>query len=289
MPVSGESGSRDHPHVFIERIEDDQAPLPPLVRGDHVARCRGVRRRSTKSRSASPSSTASTAPSTCAAGATTTRYCSSSLPATSRRSTRWRGARRAPRRSTKPPSASRPPASQGEWIEVPRDRPRLPLHRTVRSLDDAALGRHAARTSPRPHRVDLPRPPREAQQDRRRTAPARPRHDRRERRRRVRAVVRRRARLPLHGPHGPRRGAHLGVLGAHDEREVARPRRRARRLQPRRPRQPLRLLGRHPRRAAHRGRHAHGERHPIEYGPNIHGIGEQTSSTTASRRACASS
>ena len=75
---------------------------------------------------------------------------------------------------------------QGEWVDVPHDRPRLPLHRPLGPHADPALGRHAPPRHRGRRRVDLPRPPRAPQQGRRRTAPARPRHDRDERRRRVR-------------------------------------------------------------------------------------------------------
>ena len=219
------------PARLAERIEDDQAALPPLVRRDHVARCRGIRRLLREPGRPHASSIASTARSTCAAGATTTRTRvvvapgdEPSLVDDGVAHLERRGARRGRQ-------ARRGRRHRGRVVRRPRDRPRLPLHRPVGSHADPALGRRARARHRGRQRVDLPRPPEPPQQGRRRPAPARPRHDRHERRRRVRRRGTATCSASASWPStDPRRGADLGVLGAHDEREVARPRRRARRL-----------------------------------------------------------
>ncbi len=158
MPVSGESGL-GITRRLLERIEDDQAPLPPLVRRNHLAGCRGIRRllrepgrphrRRSHRRQGLPA------------------LLGRLLPLLRRRRSRRRAVARHRRvahlqrrgaRSGREGRRGR--RHRGRVVRRPRDRPRLPLHRPLGSHADPALGRRARPRHRGRQRVDLPRPPR---------------------------------------------------------------------------------------------------------------------------------
>ncbi len=238
--------------------------------------CRGVRRSSTRSRSGYASSTAWTAPCTCAAGATTTlqRRGRARRRAVARHDglahLERRGARRG--RSTRIEAAGIP-ASGSTMRRTSAARTASPARGATMTLHwdvDASPGpRATSRRSTPTARSSAARSPAPRASS---TTSRSPRSD-------VEAfvaVVQRRARLPHHGPYRARRGPDLGVLRADHQREVARPRRRPRRLD------------HAPGRINHYAFWVDTREElliaadilmengiPIEYGPSIHGIGEQ--------------
>ena len=136
------------PACLVERIEDDQAPLSPLLRRNHLSGCRGLRRllrepgrtdgRRSHRRQGLPALLGRLLPLQ-RRGRSRRRAVAGHgrVAHLQRRGARSGGEGRRGRRH------------RGRVVRRPRDRPRLPLHRPVGSHADPALGRRARTTSPR--------------------------------------------------------------------------------------------------------------------------------------------
>ena len=169
----------------------------------------------------------------------------------------------------------------GEWSDSAPASGRSYVSPVRGATHAARLGHRAVPGADDDHASIYPDRPRSARA-RRRPALPRPRDDRGIRRRGIRAVAPRRARLPHHGLH------RLDEAPSRSSPSSRRTRSRTTSAScstaPARPRQPLRLLGRHPRGAAHRRRRAHGERHAHRVRPVAStASASRTSSTSATR------